>query len=135
MFEMPLQYHLCTQEDLEEFAAPTRDAENVIQDAMSDETKGLYCLDWDNQGDEIAIWGAETGYEYQRIEIIYAPCNFVPPGFEKEYPIPEGCIENEAEQRKYLDSFYMTMYVSDNRFVQDGYDNSAITSNSKFLLK
>ena len=135
IYEQAIQFHECTQQDLDKFAPPSRDAEVVLNDIMSSETQTLYCLDWEKEGDDITIWGADTGYEYQRLEITFAPCNFVPYGFEEEYPIPEGCIEDEAAQREYLNSFDMQIYLSDERFVQDGYGNESITASSKFYSK
>ena len=64
LYEKVLDHHECTEEDLEKFAPPTREAAAVLESTMNSEATSLRCLDWGKDGDEITIWGMESGFEY-----------------------------------------------------------------------
>ena len=41
------------------------------------ETRHLYCIDWDEYSDQLAVWGNEADdYTYQRFEWVLVPCNY-----------------------------------------------------------
>ena len=57
------------------------------------------CLDWDDE-DPIDLFGTEIDEEYQRLEVIIAPCNFI----NREHLGIEDVINSECnydlEQQK-----------------------------------
>ena len=132
VYERALDHHECTPEDLEKFAPPTREAATVLEATMQSDESSLMCLDWDKDGDNIEIWGAESGYEYQRLEFIFVPCNFIHDGKDGATYNKSECIANETAQRDYLKSYYINMYISDNTFRQDSFGDESIESRSRF---
>ena len=56
-YERILSYKKCTAEDFEEFAPPTSEASGLLEVYKTSETRRLYCLDWNELGDELAIYG------------------------------------------------------------------------------
>ena len=72
-----LPYHLCTNEELDEFETPVRESEAMIESIKQSEKRGLFCLDYDSIGDLSEIWGIEDDENYQRMELILLPCNYV----------------------------------------------------------
>ena len=72
-----LPFHLCTDDDLNEFAAPVGESAAMIQSVRQSENRGLFCLDYDSIGDLVNIWGVEDDENYQRMELNLLPCNYV----------------------------------------------------------
>ena len=72
-----LKHRKCTESDLEDFGEPTTAAETVYSKIIEDETRNLYCIDLDEQGDLISIYGDRSDDAYQRLDIIVAPCNYL----------------------------------------------------------
>ena len=68
---------MCTNEELDEFETPVRESEAMIESIKQSEKRGLFCLDYDSIGDLSEIWGIEDDENYQRMELILLPCNYV----------------------------------------------------------
>jgi len=69
-----IDFHRCTEEDLEEFATPTVDAAHTLKKILDDPKRGLYCLDWQKLGEQLSIWGISQYDDYQFIDLTIAPC-------------------------------------------------------------
>ena len=41
-----------------------------------DPDRGMYCIDW-NDDDPIEMIGNETDDDYARLEVVFAPCNYL----------------------------------------------------------
>ena len=54
-FEKILPHKKCTAEDLEHFAPPAPDSVGLLEVYKTSQTRKLYCLDWENFGDDLAI--------------------------------------------------------------------------------
>ena len=65
-------------EDFEAFPAPMPEAVGLLEVYKSSKTRYLYCLDFEEVGDELAIWGVEEDeISYQRFEFVLVPCNYL----------------------------------------------------------
>lgn len=63
-YEKYIPYHKCTAEDFDEFAPPAPEAEYLLEKYMTnDNDQNLFCLDWDQLGENLAIWGVELDEE------------------------------------------------------------------------
>ena len=78
------------------------------------ETRGLFCVDFEQLDEELAIWSIEDDDNYQRIEIILLPCNYVHAefGHTDDFVRPE-CIRDLEEQRNYLGNMKSMVYISE----------------------
>ena len=130
--EKPIKFHKCTEAELLEFAPLTPDAQSQLDDITASESRSLFCIDWENVGKEIDLFGYWTNQNHRYLEIILAPCNFVPWGFEDVYPVADECIWDEEAQRQYLKSFNMRLLVEDETFEQDEYGKRSISRRSRF---
>ena len=70
-YETILDYHVCSAEELDLFAEPSRDtaSENSraspLMKYIDNEDKHLFCLDWDHLEDGlISVWGVENDDNY-----------------------------------------------------------------------
>ena len=68
----------------------------MLEKYKTDPLKNLYCIDWDELGDDIEIFGTwrdET--KYQRIEFLLTPCNYIhtQQGWDGDF-MHEECIED-----------------------------------------
>ena len=57
-YSFPLMHHKCTDEEMKEFAPPTRLAQDQLDEIMATDEVNLYCLDWDKDGDRMGLWGS-----------------------------------------------------------------------------
>mmetsp|Transcript_31255 Transcript_31255/g.38632 ORF Transcript_31255/g.38632 Transcript_31255/m.38632 type:complete len:140 (-) Transcript_31255:1447-1866(-) len=58
-YEKLLPFHKCEKADYEKFQAPGQDQQYLFEKFVSGE-RSLFCLDWDELGDELEIWGVEV---------------------------------------------------------------------------
>ena len=56
--------HKCTAADLDEFAPPSNDSAALLEAYKTDPDRNLFCLDWDELGDDLAIWGVQDDASY-----------------------------------------------------------------------
>ena len=93
---VPIDYHKCSETELRQLAKPTKDTEPMLEALIDSEDRSLFCIDWDDYGDKLALYGSPQSQNYATISIILAPCNFMFPGLEDFYPISDECIRNET---------------------------------------
>ena len=104
--ETILDFHQCTAEDYEQFAPPTADSLALLEHYKTDDKRGLFCLDWDQLGDELNLWGINDEDFYQRVEFLLVPCNYVHAEFgDYGDTISPECIANHTAQMAYLGNF------------------------------
>ena len=101
-YEKLLPYHKCDERDFEVFAPISRADETSFEIIKSNPKRGFYCLDWDDD-EPFEIYGRESGSNYQRLEVILVPCNYV----HKEISdvgdtVKEECKSDLASQIEYL---------------------------------
>ena len=74
-FEKMLPYHKCTDEDFSLFYPVAKKSEGEIKVIRADPKKNLFCLDkWT---DDLFVGGDETGENYQTLEVLMVPCNYI----------------------------------------------------------
>ena len=98
-FDRIIPYHLCTDEDWDKFPPPTKDASVSIAPILSGEYGGMYCLDWEDDIENMLIYGNRNNDEYQKIEILLVPCNYL---HSKNDSIPEECEADKDAMEDYL---------------------------------
>ena len=56
----------------------------------------MYCFDWSGGEDgDLVIYGNEKGDEYQRVEIVLVPCNYLHTKWDyTEDTISDKCVAN-----------------------------------------
>ena len=71
----------------------------------------MFCLDW---SEDISIYGNERNDNYQRIELVLVPCNYLHThlGFEGDTIHPD-CVANLDEQIDYLGPIEFLMYYTE----------------------
>jgi hypothetical protein len=77
----------------------------------SDENRGLYCVDdWD---DDMFAGGEEEADEYQRLDFVVLPCNYVHEEFgDTGDSISEECIADLAAQIAYMGPIQIILYLN-----------------------
>lgn len=73
-YENFIPYHKCTDADWEDFYPPSTSGVDGWNTIRSDPKRGFYCLDWSGDYD---LYGNEITNNYQKIEFVLAPCNYV----------------------------------------------------------
>ena len=88
----------CRKEDYDLFA-PIIENEKAQLKQYRDGDKDLLCLDWDQVGGELEIFGNfDVETEYQTFEYLVVPCNYVHAELgPTNDTIPDGCI---ADRKK-----------------------------------
>ena len=89
----------------------------------------MFCLDWDSQ--DILIYGNERNDEYQRIELVLTPCNYLHThlGYKDDKIHPE-CVADLEKQIEYLGPLDFVLYHTEEVFVPNGFDEHSIRSQS-----
>jgi len=64
-----LKFHKCTDKDYDEFYPPKESDKKFFEFAKAE--MGFYCFDEDQE--DIILWG-QNNFEYQRLELLYMPC-------------------------------------------------------------
>ena len=59
-FAKLLNFHRCTDEEMDEFPNPTYDTQITLNKVKKDKNRGLYCLNWDELDAELDIFGKNT---------------------------------------------------------------------------
>ena len=75
----------------------------------------MFCLDeWD---DTIAIGGRDGDSEWQSLEAVIAPCNYIHQrwGYTEDY-VRDECIQDLEKQKEYLGPLQFVMMVNYERF-------------------
>ena len=81
-YESIVDYHVCTAEELEKVGSPSSESRLTLKkyrgDGSGSSKRHLYCIDWDNiETGETGVWGTEKDDNYQKMEIVLVPCNYV----------------------------------------------------------
>ena len=93
-YEKILGYHICTEDDWAEFTPPSRGSADGWESIKNDPKRGMFCLDDPDEGEEEHIvYGNENNENFQRIEVVLLPCNYVHTymGYKEDSIHPE-CI-------------------------------------------
>jgi hypothetical protein len=112
-FEELLPYHKCTDADFDKFYPVSQNSKDELKVTRTDPKKGLFCLDeWT---DDLFVGGDEAGKDYQIVEMIMAPCNYVNREFNKtatEDTIAKDCIADLNAQMEYMGPLEMLLYAN-----------------------
>lgn len=89
-YETFIPYHLCTDEDWAQFSPPGKASADSWDEIKTDPTRGMFCLDW---SEDILIYGNERNDNYQRIELVLVPCNYLHThlGYKDDF-VHEECV-------------------------------------------
>ena len=68
-------FHRCTEEDYSKFNPVNPQSQFLFEEIKKGEKRGFYCIDWED--DDLYIFGDEYDKEYQRIEFLLTPCNYI----------------------------------------------------------
>lgn len=99
-----------------------------------DPNRALFCVDWEKQGDKINIWGVDHNTNYQYIEIVLVPCNYVHSEFgETGDKITPECLADREKAEDYLENIRAFLLMSEQHFQQDGFDEETIIEQSRFF--
>ena len=49
----------------------------MLESMKTSKTRGLYCFDWDDFGEDLSVWSVTDDDNYQRIEIVLLLCNYI----------------------------------------------------------
>ena len=125
-FEELLQYHKCTESDWTQFAPPEKGSQDDWEKIKADPNRGMYCLDLmqepgsasegDNQERNLTVFGNEKNGNYQRIEVVLVPCNYLHSNFET---VSQNCEPNLNAQIKYLGPLELIIYHTQVNFISE----------------
>ena len=87
--ERVLSVHKCSDADYDLFPEPSKSSEATFKTIRDDPERGFYCLDPDIN---LPLQGTEKDANYQNLEIIMVPCNYVHPDTTDQ--ITSECIED-----------------------------------------
>ena len=73
-YEKVLPHHRCTEEDWAKFSPVSSKSKGSMEVRKTDKKKGLFCIDWT---DDLFVFGEENNPEYQRLEFVMVPCNYI----------------------------------------------------------
>lgn len=129
-YERILQYHKCTDEDWVNFAPPSKTSADSWKEINSSPKRGFMCIDFE-EGENLKIYGNERNDEYQRIEIVLVPCNYLHShlGYRLDR-IHEDCVADLDKQIEYLGSIDVLLYHTEELFMQKNYGEDTIVKNS-----
>ena len=73
------------------------------------------CIDW--QSEDILVYGNSKADNFQRIEFILLPCNYIHTdlGYTDDF-VADECIPDLAAQIEYLSSTRINLYYNDEDF-------------------
>ena len=95
-YERIIPHRRCEPEDYDRFAPPADESLALFEKYKQDANRNLFCIDWDELGDELDIYGNwQDASKYQRLEFVLTPCNYVHKkhGWDGDF-VPNGCIED-----------------------------------------
>lgn len=133
-FERLLPYHKCTDEDWKEFTPPSKAFSDSFSAIKNGDVDGMYCLDWTDDVEPILIYGNEKNDEYQRVELVLVPCNYVHTrlGYDGD-SVTEECLADKDKMIEYLGPIEFLMYFTQETFIQKVFDEQTIQKNSMFF--
>ena len=89
----------------------------------------MFCLDWSAQ--ELLLYGNEKNYEYQRIEIVLTPCNYIHThlGYDLD-SVHKDCVADLDAQINHLGPLDFVLYHTEEVFQPNQYNKDAIKRQS-----
>ena len=69
-----IPHHECTEEDWKQFAPTAADSIDGFKQIKEGPNRGFFCLDW---SEDLIVYGNERSRNYQVIEILVLPCNYL----------------------------------------------------------
>lgn len=120
-FERILPFHKCTEDDWDMFPPPSKSFKDVMTLIKTDPERGMFCID---PTEELHIYGNEKSYNYQRLELIITPCNYLHThlGYEGDSIHPE-CIADLDKQKEYLGPIDLMLYFSEDYLSARSFDD------------
>ena len=91
-----MSYRKCEPSDYDKLAPPADEAIDMLELYKTDPSRNLFCIDWDEHGDDLDIYGNwQDESKYQRVEFVLVPCNYLHNnlGWTDDF-IPDGCVED-----------------------------------------
>ena len=126
-YEKFIPYHICTEDDYAQFSPPAPEAVGLLNSMKSKEKRGLYCIDWEAQGEELEVWSVEDDANYQRWEYVLHPCNYVHAEFgDVGDSVGEECIGDLEEQQNYLGNMKSIIYIDEEVFNQNEFGEFSV---------
>ena len=94
-FEEILDFHECTDDDWATFQKPDKSSFDTIAEIKRNPKRGMFCLDKEV---DIRVYGNERNDNYQRLELVLVPCNYIHThlGYEGDSVHPE-CVADLAK--------------------------------------
>ena len=135
LFQNLLNFHKCTPSELEEFYPVDIDWKaSYERRRRNNGLLDLYCIEID---DSINISGKASSNDFQKLEIIFAPCNYIHTsfGYEDKRPVPDTCVSDLDKIKDYLGNIQLTVLYNDEEFDQSKYGAAAIRRSSKMFIK
>ena len=113
--EKHLPFHKCTPEDYGQFYPLSKAAIDEYTSLTEDENRGLFCLD--NWEDDLYIGGDITSDDYQSLDFILAPCNYIHNEMSNYGDIvsPE-CVADLKAQLTYMGPLDVVIFMNSERF-------------------
>ena len=95
-------------------APPNKDSAGLLEIFKTSPTRHLNCLNWDDLGEDLSIWGTENDeISYQRFEFLLLPCNYLHTEFgPKNDTIAEECVADHDAQMEYLGNLRLTIMTT-----------------------
>lgn len=122
-FEKVLSYHKCGETDYAKFYPVEPDHEAIITEIKHDENRGFFCVD--SLDNKVEVYGGLHSKDYQRVDIVLVPCNYLHAGFLEDF-IPEECIADYDAQLAHLGPINFLLYVNNSSFNPQGFNREAI---------
>ena len=127
IFENPLPFHRCTDEDWDLFPPPEKGSVDSWEAIKTDPNRGMQCVDLETGS--IEIFGNENNDNYQRIDVAIIPCN-IQRSYTISSPIPDECDHSYENQLAYLGPLNLFIYTSQEVFEKDKFSTESIQRTS-----
>ena len=124
-YEKLLPHYKCTEKDYQQFYPVAAKNEKALGLIKANEKRGLYCIDWTS--DDMFVFGEDYNPDFQRIEFVLVPCNYVHQkwGYTGD-KIDKECVQDHKEQLKYLGPLNFLLYFNDEEFDQQKFNDESI---------
>ena len=138
-YEKILPFHKCTETDWAQFAPPQKGSRDGWETIKDDPKRGMYCLDWKEEPvngiNGLSVFGNEKNGNYQRIEIVLLPCNYLHTslGGGTVDIVSKNCNADLDAQIEYLGPLEIVLYHTQERFNQRVYGEESLELESILL--
>ena len=80
----------------------------------------MMCLDWSNGDEDYFVYGREVDIQYQRIDVVMTPCNFIYTlnGIKGD-TVSDDCVPDLEKQVEYLGPLNWLVYFTEEVLQQD----------------